>query len=141
MAEQRVVVVPEVAHTNRYIGPHGKDHPSHGDGEGILDELDVVLEVGGQVGGRVDDLLPRVIDTRRLVVIIWPRTPGWCRWQTQERLCIYLANLELFHVQHVVVVGVEVLPLVPPRLAAGGLGSRCSSGGRHHPPVSACKGS
>ena len=49
------------------------------------------------------------------------------------RLCIYLANLELYHVQHVVVVGVEGLPLVPPRLAAGGLGSQASSGGRHHP--------
>ena len=39
----------------------------------------------------------------------------------------------LYRVQHVVVVGAEGLPREPPRLAAGGLGSQASSGGRHHP--------
>ena len=65
--------------TSHYIGAARKDLPSVG--EEILDDL---VEDGGQAGGRADEHLPRVVDMRRLLVIIWPHTPGWCRWQSHE---------------------------------------------------------
>ena len=60
--------MPETHAQSRYIGAPTKDLPRLGDVEEILDDLVVVVEVGGQVVGRVAELLPRVVDILRLVV-------------------------------------------------------------------------
>ena len=94
----------------------------------------LVVEVDGQAGGRVVVLLPRVVDIFRLVVMYGNIPQDGAGGKLQEWLSMKLGFYSrLYRVQHVVVVGAEGLPHEPPRLAAGGLGSQASSGGRHHP--------